>query len=85
MRKQLAEIQEIEQYLQQQMDTENRLVFEARSLISPELENKKASQQKVYSILRWFGRNEKRRQLETLHQQLLQDESFNQSLTAIFE
>ncbi|WP_143308681.1 hypothetical protein [Chitinophaga vietnamensis] len=85
MRKQLAETQEIDRYLLQQLAGPDRLVFQARSILSPALQEKTFFQEKVHRLIRWFSRNEKRKELESLHQQLMQDETFRQSINSIFQ
>lgn len=84
MRKPLLEIQEIDQYLLGTMPPADRPVFEATLLIAPELKKNLRYQRKTYSLIRWFGRNEKRKQLEALYTRLLEDKSFNHSLHSIF-
>ena len=85
MRKQLCEIRDIEQYLEQQQDTADQRVFEARVLTSPELTEKVSYQQKIIQLLRWLGRRNKRQQLDNLYQQLMTDETYRQKITSIFQ
>lgn len=85
MRKHLAEAQEIEQYLLASMSVPARLVFQARMLVAPALREKVKYQRKTMQLVRWLAREEKRRELDTLLQQLLQDKPFNDSITSIFK
>lgn len=85
MRKQLAEAREIEQYLLAEMPAPARLVFQARMLVAPALREKVKYQRQTMQLVRWLAREEKRRQLDTLLQQLLKDKPFNDSLTSIFK
>jgi len=85
MRKHLAEAQEIEQYLLANMSAPARLVFQARMLVAPALREKVKYQRKTMQLVRWLAREEKRRQLDTLLQQMLQDKPFNDSITSIFK
>ncbi|MBO9731315.1 MAG: hypothetical protein J7623_21935 [Chitinophaga sp.] len=85
MRKQLADIKEIDQYLLQEMSPAARLVFQARLLISPALRKQVASQQQVIQLATWLGREEKRSQLDEVFHELMQDEIFNHSITSIFK
>lgn len=85
MRKQLVDIQEIDQYLQQEMNTATRLVFQARMLLDPALRAQVRQQRKVLQLIIWLAREEKRTQLDTVFQQLMQDEAFHTSITSIFK
>lgn len=85
MRKQLAEIQEIDQYLLQEMTAASRLVFQARMLVAPVLRDKVRYQRKVLQLVQWLAREEKRTQLDTVFQRLMKDERFNKSITSIFK
>ena len=85
MRKRLVDIQEIDRYLQQEMSTANRLVFQARMLADPALRAQVRQQRKVLQLVVWLAREEKRTQLDAVFQQLMQDESFHTSITSIFK
>lgn len=85
MRKQLAEAQEIEQYLLREMPVSSRLVFQARMLVAPALREKVKYQRKTLQLVRWLAREEKRQQLDQLFQRLMQDTSFNNSIISIFK
>nr|WP_295871589.1 hypothetical protein [uncultured Chitinophaga sp.] len=85
MRKQLSEIRDIEQYLEQQQDTADQRVFEARTLTSPELAAKVSYQQKIVQLVRWLARRNRRQQLDDLYQQLMTDETYRQKITSIFQ
>lgn len=85
MRKQLLDMQEIDQYLQQEMSTATRLVFQARMLVDPALRTQVRQQRKALQLIIWLAREEKRTQLDTVFQQLMQDEIFHTSITSIFK
>ncbi|MGO4291224.1 hypothetical protein [Chitinophaga sp. RAB17] len=85
MRKPLVEIQEIDQYLQRDMSASSRLVFQARMLVDSILRDKVRHQRKALQLLVWLAREEKRAQLDTVFQRLMQDELFNKSITSIFK
>ncbi|MEC5144753.1 hypothetical protein [Chitinophaga sp. 212800010-3] len=85
MRKQLADIQEIDQYLLQEMPAAARLIFQARMLVSPLLREKVRQQQQVLQIVHWLGREKKREELQTIYQQLMNEPAFYRSVTSIFE
>ncbi|NLR57866.1 hypothetical protein HGH93_07130 [Chitinophaga polysaccharea] len=85
MRKQLADTREIEEYLQQQMPAASRLLFQVRMLLDPSLKEKVQAQRKVLQLVRWLGREEKKRQLDQVFGQLMQDETFHHTITTIFK
>ncbi|QJB40945.1 hypothetical protein HF324_25125 [Chitinophaga oryzae] len=85
MRKQLCEIRDIGQYLEQQQDTAGQRVFEARELTSPELAEKVSYQRKIVQLVRWLARRNRRRQLDNLYRQLMTDETYRQKITSIFQ
>lgn len=85
MRKQLCEIRDIEQYLEQQQETADQRVFEARVLTSPDLAEKVSYQQKIVRLVRWLARRNRRQQLDNLYQQLMTDETYHQKITSIFQ
>ncbi|MET3878594.1 hypothetical protein [Chitinophaga sp. OAE865] len=85
MRKQLAEARQIEQYLLREMPAASRLVFQARMLAAPALREKVRYQRKTLQLVRWLAREEKRRELDQLFHRLMQDTSFNNSITSIFK
>ncbi|NML36165.1 hypothetical protein HHL17_03045 [Chitinophaga sp. G-6-1-13] len=85
MRKQLCEIRDIEQYLEQQQDPADQRVFEVRVLTSPDLAEKVSYQQKIVQLVRWLARRNKRQQLDKLYQQLMTDETYRQKITSIFQ
>lgn len=84
MRKPLHEVHEIEQFLQQQLPNADRLVFEAKMLVAPALQQQVRHQRKAYQLVRWFGRQQKKQQLDALHERLLLDPQFRHSITSLF-
>ena len=54
MRKQLAEVKEIEQFLLQKMPAASRLVFQARMLVTPQLRERVRGQQKALQLVQWL-------------------------------
>ncbi|MBS0029935.1 hypothetical protein ACTJJ0_20850 [Chitinophaga sp. 22321] len=85
MRKQLAEIREIDRYLLQEMTAPVRLVFQARMLVAPALREKVRYQRKALQLLFWLAREEKRAQLDIVFQRLMKEDHFHQSITSIFK
>mgnify|MGYP001597844962 CR=1 FL=1 len=84
MRKQLAEIKEIERYLLQEMPAASRLVFQARMLVTPALRHEVRCQQKAMQLVQWLARQEQRKKLEAVFQGLMKEDTFHHSITAIF-
>ncbi|RBL93501.1 hypothetical protein [Chitinophaga flava] len=85
MRKQLCEIRDIEQYLENNQESSDRLVFEAKAVISSELSANIGYQQKIIQLVRWFSRKEKRKQLDDLYLQVMKDEQYRQTFISIFQ
>jgi len=54
-------------------------------LVAPALREKVKYQRKTLQLVRWLAREEKRQQLDQLFQRLMQDTSFNNSITSIFK
>jgi len=86
MRKQLHEIQEIDQYLLQAMPAADQLVFQARILTDSTLQEKVRHQQEAHHLIRQIGREAKREQLAALHARLWEtDEAFRTEISSIFK
>ncbi|MBS1689689.1 MAG: hypothetical protein JSS96_13255 [Bacteroidetes bacterium] len=85
MRSTLLEVQEIDRYLLGEMSAEEKAVFQARMLIAPVLNTKVRHQRIVHKIVKWFGREEQRKKLETLYTSLLRDDKFKQEIEIIFK
>jgi hypothetical protein len=63
------------------------LVFEARLLLEPELHDKMLWQQKTYSIVRQYGRDQLREEIDSVHQKLFNEarhQSFRQKIMRLF-
>ncbi|KAA2244554.1 hypothetical protein F0L74_00835 [Chitinophaga agrisoli] len=86
MRQLLHEVQEIDQYLLRKMPAGDKLVFEARILTDPQLEENANCQQQAHQLIRWLGRAKQRVTLHNIHHQLWQeDAAFKAEITAIFK
>lgn len=81
MRTALLELRDIERYLLRSMSTGERLVFQARMIVSEELRENVRLQKKTLRLLRLVGREALRDQLDALHEQLMQDPGFAQRVT----
>ncbi|HEY4194004.1 MAG TPA: hypothetical protein VGM63_00595 [Mucilaginibacter sp.] len=87
MRTSLIETEQIEAYLLKLSDPGDSLVFEARLLLDAELSEKVAWQKKTYSIVRIYGRDQLRKEIESVHQKLFtqpEHVSFSQKIRRLF-
>ncbi len=84
MRKPLAEIEEIERYLDGKMPVEDKLVFQARTIISDDLKKNVSLQRKAYKIIRCFARDSQRTKLESIYNDLTKDNHFKSQVETIF-
>lgn len=76
MRTALLELREIDRYLLRRMNAAERLVFQAKMIVSEELKRKVCLQEKTLRLLRLDGRDALRERLEALHAQLMQEPGF---------
>jgi hypothetical protein len=79
--------QRIEQYLQGQLPTGERLLFEARMLTNATLRANVRAQQRVYDLVRLYQRKHALQQAEAVHQRLFTDPvhaEFQQSIRQLF-
>ncbi|MBS1532988.1 MAG: hypothetical protein JSU01_21995 [Bacteroidetes bacterium] len=70
MRTSLIETEQIETHLLRRSEPGDALVFEARLLLEPELRDKMHWQQKTYNIVKQYGRQQLKQEIERVHQQL---------------
>ena len=87
MRISLFETERIEAHLLKLSDPGDSLVFEARLLLDAELNEKVAWQEKTYSIVRIYGRDQLKKEIETVHQKLFTQPghtSFSQKIRRLF-
>ncbi len=85
MRTSLIEIQETEKYLLKEMDTPDRLVFEARILSNPLLRINLFFQQKVYSVVELYHRKKLKEEAEIIHRRLFDDPAKKEFQETIFQ
>lgn len=77
----------MEDCLQGQAPDEERLLFEAKLLLDPELREDAHWQQKTYGIIRNYGRQQLRQELEQAHQTLFtvpQHQRFRDKVLELF-
>lgn len=87
MRTSLIETEQIEAHLLRRSDTGEALVFEAKMLLDPELKEMVLWQQKTYHIVKLYGREQLRHEIEAVHQKLFteqQHKSFRQKIMSLF-
>ena len=70
MRTSLIETRQIEAHLLQLSEPGDALVFEARLLLEPELRDKMQWQKETYNIIRQYGRDQLKQEIEAVHRQL---------------
>lgn len=70
MRTSLNEIKYIEAYLLEQSNVEERLKFEARLITNEGLRTKTTLQKQVHEIIKSYGRQQLRGEIEEVHQEL---------------
>ena len=87
MRTSLIETQNIEANLLRLSEPGDALVFEAKLLLEPELREKTRWQQEAYRMIKLYGRDQLKREIEAIHQKLFtQSEhmSFSQKIRRLF-
>lgn len=85
MRKELIEIKEIDNYILNRLNEEDKMVFDVRMIINPELEEELARQRAVHRLIYFFAKASRRRKLENIFRQLMNDKTFSQKLKTIFD
>ena len=87
MRTSLIETGQIEEHLMQQSEPGDSLVFEARLLLEPELREKMQWQQEAYRMVKLYGRDQLKQEIEAVHQKLFTQAehlSFSQKIRRLF-
>lgn len=74
---------EIDQYLLQAMPEEEKLLFEARMLATPALQEAVKDQAQALQFIRWFGRDLRREKLAAMYNEM--DAAFHLTITSIFK
>ncbi|HYG38099.1 MAG TPA: hypothetical protein VD908_05745 [Cytophagales bacterium] len=70
MRTSLNDIKQIEAHLLSKMSNEDALLFEAQLLLDNQLKENLLWQQKTYALVKLYGRNKLKEELEQVHQQI---------------
>jgi hypothetical protein len=76
MRTSLLDTEQIESHLMRRQEPGDALVFEARLSLESELKDKVLWQQKTYSIIRQYGREQIKGEIEAVHQKLFNDRQY---------
>jgi hypothetical protein len=85
MRKPLAEIRTIEQYLNKQLPVPRQLLFEAKMLLDPALRARVKLQKQLLAFIRQEGRAALKATLEQHFRQRCEDPVYYHQLTSIFK
>ncbi|MDB5145368.1 MAG: hypothetical protein JWQ66_4081 [Mucilaginibacter sp.] len=87
MRTSLIETEQIEAHLLKLSDPGDTLVFEARLLLDAELGEKLHWQKKAYNMIRIYGHDQLKKEIESVHQKLFtqtEHTSFSQKIRRLF-
>lgn len=74
---------EIDQYLLGTMPEPERLLFEAKMLATPALQDAVQYQRSAHQLIRWYGRDLQREKLSAIYDGL--DADFHLTITSIFK
>jgi hypothetical protein len=78
----------IEQYLENSLAPEDKLLFEARLLTSPLLHIQVQAQRRVYRLVQWYHQKQLRRELEEVHKHIFTapaHRDFQQRISRLFK
>jgi hypothetical protein len=84
MRQQLEEIKQIDQYILHELSDEEKILMDARMILSPVLKKNWWHQLRIHKLIRSFGREQKRAQLNSMHDRLMKDPGFRQKMQSMF-
>lgn len=87
MRTSLIETEQIEAHLLQLSNPGDTLVFEAKLLLDHELSDKLHWQSAAYNTVKLYGRNQLKKEIESVHQSLFSEarhKSFSEKIRQIF-
>ena len=83
----MIETEQIDAHLMQRSEPGDQLVFEARLLLEPELHEKMQWQQEAYCMIKLYGRDQLKQEIEAVHQKLFTQKehlSFSQKIRRLF-
>ena len=87
MRTSLIETEQIEVHLLQLSNSGDALVFEAKLLLDDELADKLYWQKSAYKMVKQYGRNQLKKEIEAVHQTLFNSpihKTFSEKIRQIF-
>ena len=84
MRKSLRDIQSIERHLSGDLPELERHTFQQRLCTEPELWEQVERQRVAYRLIRRYGREQLRNELQVLHRRLMARPSFRRRIRRIF-
>ena len=87
MRTSLIETEQLEAHLMGLSEPGDTLVFEARLLLDPRLHEKLKWQKEAYRMVKLYGRDQLKKEIEAVHQKLFsenQHKSFSQKIRQFF-
>jgi hypothetical protein len=88
MKTSLNETRLIEMHLAGKAPAEERLLFEARLILQPDLRRNMHWQQKTYQLVQLYGRQQLKKEIEQVHQALFSPatahHSFKQKILSLF-
>jgi hypothetical protein len=86
MRTSLNEIKKIEGYLLGQLHEEESLLLDAQLLLDPDLREKLHWQKRTFDLLKLYGRQKLRAELEAVHHQVMSsNQGFRNKILSFFK
>ena len=76
MRTSLIETERIEAYLHRSAAPEDLLLFDAKLILNSALSDKTMWQQKAYNVVRLYGRDMLKQEIEAVHQKLFNEPQY---------
>ncbi len=73
MRTSLNNIKEAENFISEKLDPAESVLFNAKMVLDPLLRFNVAAQQKVYSLIRLYGRKKIKSEVEAVHAKIFSD------------
>jgi hypothetical protein len=87
MRASLNDIEQIEEYIFENKQGEEAVLFEARLILQPELKERIVWQKKTYAVIREYSRIQLKKEIENTHRRLFHEpehKSFRRKIENIF-
>lgn len=87
MKTSLTDTKQIEYLLEGSLDAQDAVVLEARLLLEPDLQQKLQWQKHTYELVRLYGRNKLKAEIEAVHQNLFKNtkhQGFRERVYSLF-